>query len=231
MLKKILKTIFVYIPLCFMALSITLVLIYKWIPVTCTPLMLIRTIQNMGNDDYRTAKKWMDIECLSPNIIKAVMASEDSRFLQHHGFDFEELGKMLEDHQEKGKKIRGCSTISQQTAKNCFTFCTRTWFRKGIEAYYTVLIELLWGKKRIMEVYLNVVETGKGIFGMEAASLKYFGMPASELTLRQAAQLACILPNPLVRTPASVASRMTGRLSLTMKRASQIRTGDLVSPK
>lgn len=220
MAKKILKTLFLYIPLGFIALSLAIVILYRWVPVTYTPLMLKRTIQNAGNKGYRCTRIWTGIEDISPNVIKAVIASEDSRFMQHHGFDFQELEKMMKEHESRGKKIRGCSTISQQTAKNCFTFCGHTWFRKGIEAYYTVLIELFWSKERIMEVYLNVIETGKGLFGVEAAALKYFDRHASALTLRQAAQIACVLPNPLVRTPASVASKMPGRLSLTIRRAS-----------
>lgn len=220
MAKKFLRMLFLYIPLGLIAMSLALVILYRWVPVTYTPLMLKRTIQNAGNKDYRCTRIWTDIEDISPNVIKAVTASEDSRFMQHHGFDFQELEKMMKEHESRGKKIRGCSTISQQTAKNCFTFCGHTWFRKGIEAYYTVLIELFWSKERIMEVYLNVIETGKGLFGVEAAALRYFGRHASDLTLRQAAQIACVLPNPLVRTPASVAAKMSGRLSLTIRRAS-----------
>lgn len=219
MAKKILKILFLYIPLALIALSLFLVILYRWVPVTYTPLMLKRSIQNAGDKDYRNTSIWTDIEDISSNVIRAVIASEDSRFMQHHGFDFEELQKMMKEHESRGKKIRGCSTISQQTAKNCFTFGGHTWLRKGIEAYYTVLIEFFWSKERIMEVYLNVIETGKGLFGVEAASLKYFRRHASDLTLRQAAQIVCVLPNPLVRTPASVVSKMPRRLELTVRRA------------
>ena len=220
MAKKILKILFLYIPLGLIVLNLVLVILYRWVPVTYTPLMLKRSIQNAGDKDYRNTRIWTDLEDISPNVIRAVIASEDSRFMQHHGFDFEELKKMMKEHESRGKKIRGCSTISQQTAKNCFTFGGHSWFRKGVEAYYTVLIELLWSKERIMEVYLNVIETGKGLFGVEAASLKYFKRHASDLTLRQAAQIVCVLPNPLVRTPASVASKMPRRLATTIRRAS-----------
>ena len=220
MAKKILKILFLYIPLGLIALSLALVILYRWVPVTYTPLMLKRSIQNAGDKDYRNTRIWTDLENISPNVIRAVIATEDRRFMQHHGFDFEELKKMMKEHESRGKKIRGCSTISQQTAKNCFTFGGHSWFRKGVEAYYTVLIELLWSKERIMEVYLNVIETGKGLFGVEAASLKYFKRHASDLTLRQAAQIVCVLPNPLVRTPASVASKMPRRLATTIRRAS-----------
>lgn len=218
---KILRVILVRVPLCLLAGSILLVLLFRWVPVTYTPLMLKRSIQNAGVKDYRNEREWVGIEDISPNLIRAVIASEDSRFMQHKGFDFEELDKMLEAHRKRGVKIRGCSTISQQTAKNCFTFGSHSWLRKGVEAYYTVLIEFFWSKERIMEVYLNVAETGKGLFGVEAASMKYFGRHASSVTLRQAAEIACVLPDPLHRTPSYVAARMPGRLSLIVRRAYQ----------
>ena len=139
----------------------------------------------------------------------------------HGGFDFEELRKMRREHQSKGKKIRGCSTISQQVAKNCFTFGSRTWLRKGLEAYYTFLIEKLWGKRRIMEVYLNVAEMGRGIYGIEAASLEYYGCHASKLNMRQAVCIACILPNPLVRNPRSVPQKNRTKYNTTYRRTEQ----------
>lgn len=155
----------------------------------------------------------------SADKIRAVIASEDGRFLEHHGFDFREMRKMLEEHLEKGKRIRGCSTISQQTAKNCFTFCSDTWFRKGVEAYYTVLIEYIWGKERIMEVYLNIAETGDGLFGAGAAARRYYGKDASQLTRRQAAAIACVLPDPLHRTPEGMCAKAPGRVSAIAGRA------------
>jgi monofunctional biosynthetic peptidoglycan transglycosylase len=127
--------------------------------------------------------------------------AEDQRFFSHKGFDWVELAKMKGEFDKQGKPIRGCSTISQQVAKNCFTFGRRTWARKAIEAYYTVLIETLWGKERILEVYLNVAETGRGLFGVEAACQRFFGCYASEVSLDDAAALACVLPKPLARTP------------------------------
>ena len=169
--------------------------------------MLRRSIENIDNKDFHNQRTWVDIEDIAQVMVRAVIASEDGRFMTHHGFDFEEIDKMMDEHERKGKKIRGCSTISQQVAKNCFTFGSRTWLRKGVEAYYTFLIELIWGKKRIMEVYLNVAETGKGLYGVEAASMKYFKRHASALTQDQAICLACILPNPLVRRPDNVSGR------------------------
>ena len=220
MLKRFLNILLVYIPLGFVVLSLTLVMLYKWVPVKWTPLMLKRTIENVGNKDYRNKQVWTDIEEISPKMIQAVLASEDGRFLEHHGFDFKELKKMKRDHDYYGKKIRGCSTISQQVAKNCFTWCSRTWVRKAFEAYYTILIEVFWDKERIMEVYLNVAETGRGLFGVEAASWEYFGISSSQLTLSDAVGVACCLPKPLARTPDVVSLTMPKHKATIAKRAS-----------
>lgn len=217
MLRKMLDILLVYIPLAFVVLSFSLVILYRWVPVKWTPLMFKRTIENVGNKGYRNRQVWTDIEDISPKMIQAVLASEDGRFLEHHGFDFKELKKMKRDHDYYGQKLRGCSTISQQVAKNCFTWCSRTWLRKAFEAYYTVLIELFWSKERIMEVYLNIAETGRGLFGVEAASWEYFGIPSSELTLSDATGLACCLPKPLARTP-DIISRIMPKYKETMVR-------------
>jgi len=180
--------------------------------------MLKRSIQNVGEKEYRNIREWVDLEEISPVMVRAVMASEDSRFIDHNGFALEEVRKMLKEHKTKGKKIRGCSTISQQVAKNCFTFCGRNWWRKAFETYYTVLIELFWSKERIMEVYLNIAETGKGVFGVEAASQKFFNRSASRLNMHQAVSVACVLPNPLVRNPKTVISTNRNKYNITYKR-------------
>ena len=202
----------------FIVISFAWVLLYRWVPVKWTPLMLKRSIQNIEQKDYRNARNWVDIDEISPVMVRAVLASEDGRFMEHWGFDLKELYKMNKEHQSKGKKIRGCSTISQQVAKNCFTFCGRSWWRKGFEAYYTILIELLWSKERIMEVYLNVAETGKGLFGVETASRKYFDRSASKLNTHQAVSIACVLPNPYVRNPKSVSQKNQTKYNTTYKR-------------
>lgn len=202
----------------FIVISFAWVLLYKWVPVKWTPLMLKRSIQNIEQKDYRNARTWVDIDEISPVMVRAVLASEDGRFMEHWGFDLKELYKMNKEHQSKGKKIRGCSTISQQVAKNCFTFCGRSWWRKGFEAYYTILIELLWSKERIMEIYLNVAETGKGLFGVEAASRKYFDRSASKLNTHQAVSIACVLPNPYVRNPKTVSQKNQTKYNTTYKR-------------
>lgn len=198
----------------FFILSICWVLLYKFIPIVWTPLMLKRSIQNIENKDYRNTRDWIDIEEISPVMVRAIIASEDGRFMQHKGFDVQELKKMRKEHDTKGKKIRGCCTISQQVAKNCFTFCGRSWWRKGFETYYTVLIELLWSKERIMEVYLNIAETGEGIFGIEAAAQKYYDRSAANLNTHQAVCIACVLPNPLVRSPKTIPQKNRNKYNI-----------------
>ena len=205
-MKRIIDYIFIYIPVTLIAISLIWVLAYRWMPIRWTPLMLKRTIENAANQDYRNRQAWTSKENINPVLIDAILLTEDQRFYSHNGFDFQELRKMKKEHLTNGKDIRGCSTISQQVAKNCFTFGSHTWLRKGIEAYYTALIEILWGKERILEVYLNIAETGRGVFGMEAACQRYFGTPESEISVSDAAALACVLPKPLTRTPETVMS-------------------------
>ena len=220
MLKKIKRFITLTL-VAFCTMSTSWVLLYKWTPVKWTPLMLKRTVQNIGEKDYKNTRTWVDLEDISPVMVRAVMASEDGRFMEHWGFDLKELIKMKKEHKSKGKKIRGCSTISQQVAKNCFTFCGHSWWRKGFETYYTVLIELFWSKERIMEVYLNIAETGKGVFGVEAAAQKYFGRSAAKLNTHQAVSIACVLPNPLKRNPKTVSQKNQSKYNITYKRTGQ----------
>ena len=220
MFKKIRRFIILVI-VAFFTMSASWVLLYRWVPVKWTPLMLKRTVQNIGEKDYKNTRTWVDLENISPVMVRAVMASEDGRFMEHRGFDFKELAKMRKEHRTKGKRIRGCSTISQQVAKNCFTFCGHSWWRKGFETYYTVLIELFWSKERIMEVYLNIAETGKGVFGVEAAAQKYFGRSAARLNTHQAVSIACVLPNPLKRNPKTVSQKNQRKYRVTYKRTEQ----------
>ena len=220
MVKKIKRFILLTL-VAFCTMSTSWVLLYKWTPVKWTPLMLKRTVQNIGEKDYKNTRTWVDLEDISPVMVRAVMASEDGRFMEHWGFDLKELIKMKKEHKSKGKKIRGCSTVSQQVAKNCFTFCGRSWWRKGFETYYTVLIELFWSKERIMEVYLNIAETGKGVFGVEAAAQKYFGHSAAKLNTHQAVSIACVLPNPLKRNPKTVSQKNKSKYNITYKRTEQ----------
>jgi monofunctional biosynthetic peptidoglycan transglycosylase len=195
--KRLLKLLLIKIPLAFIVLSVLWVLVLRWVPVWVTPLMISRSIEYRGDDSFQTHKSWQRYENISPELAKAVIASEDNLFVEHHGFDWKEMKKAIDDHQVRGKRLRGASTISQQTAKNVFLWNGRSWVRKGLEAYFTVLIELIWGKERIMEVYLNSIEMGPGIYGAEAVAQAHFGKSASKLTRREAALIAATLPNPL----------------------------------
>ena len=193
-IQKYLRMLLVF----FFASTILSVVVLKWCPVYVTPLMFIRAAQQMSRGEkIRMMHHWvpMDTE-MSIYMPVAVMASEDQRFLQHHGFDFTEIGKAIGER-AAGKRIRGGSTISQQVAKNVFLWPGRSWIRKGLEAYFTVLIELIWGKHRIMEVYLNSVEMGDGIYGADAVAWQHFGRSASQLTRPNCALIAATLPNPL----------------------------------
>lgn len=180
----------------FFGLSILSVLIFKWIPVPITPLMMTRAIENkLEGKDMILTHNWEPLENISVNLQKAVIASEDGNFLKHNGFDFDAMQKAFKNN-NRGKKLKGGSTISQQTAKNVFLWQGRSYIRKGLEAYFTVLIELIWGKERIMEVYLNSIEMGTGVYGAEAAAQHWYKKPAADLTPIQAAGIAAILPNP-----------------------------------
>jgi len=196
MVKKILRWVKKAM-LWFFAISILLVIVFKWVPIPFTPLMAIRAVENKWEGkDAVLSHDWVPLEEISPNLQKAVIASEDGNFLNHYGFDFQAMQKAFKNNQ-KGKRIKGGSTISQQTAKNVFLWQGRSYLRKGLEAYFTVLIELIWGKERIMEVYLNSIEMGKGVYGAEEAAKHWYRKSAVNLTKREAAGIAAILPNPL----------------------------------
>lgn len=180
----------------FFGISIFLVVVFKFVPVPFTPLMVTRAIETkMDGKEMYSSHDWVPLEDISVNMQKAVIASEDGTFLTHNGFDFSAISKAMKNN-EKGKKLKGGSTISQQTAKNVFLWQGRSYFRKGLEAYFTVLIELIWGKERIMEVYLNSIEMGDGVYGVQAAAEHWYGKNASNLTKIEAAGIAAILPNP-----------------------------------
>ncbi|MFA6334570.1 MAG: monofunctional biosynthetic peptidoglycan transglycosylase [Bacteroidales bacterium] len=215
-LLRFFKYLFVYIPLTFITVSLLSIVILKWVPVYCTPLMVIRSVEHISDKSFTTYKTWKPIEKISRNMQMAVMASEDTRFLEHKGFDWEEIDNAI-DANKRGRRLRGASTISQQTAKNVFLFPSRSWLRKGFEAYFTVGIELIWGKERILEVYLNVAEMGRGIYGAEAAANQLFQKSAQKLTSRESALIAASLPNPMKRR----ANNPSGYLSA---RASHIQT-------
>ena len=182
----------------FFASSLLAVIVYKWVPVPVTPLMLIRCCQQMcKGEKIRLKFHWVKLdEEITPELVLAVVASEDQKFLSHNGFDLDAISLAWEERVE-GKRKRGASTISQQTAKNVFLWPGGGWFRKGLEAYFTILIELIWDKHRIMEVYLNVIEMGDGIYGADALAWQHFGRSADRLTRANCALIAATLPNPL----------------------------------
>jgi monofunctional biosynthetic peptidoglycan transglycosylase len=175
----------------FIALTLVLVVAFKWLPVPVTATMLM--------DGNGITKDWESLDNIDRNLVSAVIASEDQRFCQHSGFDTEAIEQAMRDNLEGGK-IRGGSSISQQTAKNVFLWQGGGYFRKGLEAWFTFWIELVWGKRRIMEVYLNVAETGIGTYGAEAGSQRYFGHSAARMSRDEASRMAAALPSPKKRS-------------------------------
>ncbi len=180
----------------FFVLSFLTTLLYRWVPVPLTPLMIIRCIeQKTDGEDMVLKHDWVPLEKISIKLQLAVICSEDQNYLKHYGFDWQAIEKAMESN-GTGKKIRGGSTISQQTAKNVFLWPGRSYIRKAFEAYFTLLIEFLWSKQRIMEIYLNSIEMGKGVYGAEAAARFWFKKSAEKLSRDESAALASILPNP-----------------------------------
>ena len=213
--------LFVRLPLLFFTVSVALVLLLRWVPVRYTPLMLKRAIQYRKVESFCTKHDWVSLEDISPEMVKAVVMTEDQKFYTHKGFDWDALKDMWDSHNRKGTKLRGCSTISQQTAKNVFSFGSHTSTRKVWEAYWTVLIEKLWSKDRIMEVYLNIIEMGPGIYGAESAAKHYYGIHAKSLNRRQAVSIAICLPNPLRYNPVKLSSYQMRRCNTLIQRMSQ----------
>lgn len=206
----------------FFTSTILAVVILKYIPVYITPLMLIRCVEAVIDGKTPAINHhWVPLERINHNLPQAVMASEDNLFLKHSGFDLEQIQKAQLEAQE-GKRQRGASTISQQTARNVFLWQHRSWLRKGLEAYFTFLIEKIWGKERIMEVYLNSIEMGRGIYGADAVARINFGTTPDKLTRSQSAYIAVSLPNPLQRDSGHPTARMTKMHNTIKKRMNQI---------
>jgi monofunctional glycosyltransferase len=207
---KFLKRIFRFLLrvfLWFIVISFALVILFRFVPVPFTPLMIMRCVQQkLDGKEMKMKKHWKSLDEISRSLPLAVMASEDQKFMEHFGFDYESIEKAQKYNERKrGKRIRGASTITQQTAKNVFLWRGSGWtryLRKGFEVYFTFLIEVFWSKERIMEVYLNVAETGDGIYGAEAAAQKYFRKSAKKLTASESALIAAVLPNPRRWSPA-----------------------------
>ena len=175
----------------FIGLTLVLVVAFKWLPVPVTATMLM--------DENGITKDWESLDNIDRNLVSAVIAAEDSRFCEHYGFDAEAIEQAMKENMEGGR-IRGGSTISQQTAKNVFLWQGGGFFRKGLEAWFTFWIETIWGKRRIMEVYLNVAETGVGTYGAEAGAQRYFGKSAARLSADEASRMAAALPSPKKRS-------------------------------
>jgi len=204
-------------------LPVSLILLFRFVPPPITPLMLATRVM-----DGPISQRWVPLDAISPNLVRAVIGSEDSKFCSHYGFDLAAIDKALAAN-ASGGNVRGASTISQQTAKNLFLSPNRTWMRKGIEAYLTVLLEGLWPKRRIIETYLNIAEWGPRRFGAEAAAQADFHKPAAKLSLMEAARLATILPNPRnyrADAPGPYVARQSG---VVAARVSDVRRDNLDS--
>lgn len=222
MIKKLLRFL-LKVFLWFLGLSIGSVILFRFVPIPFTPLMLIRCVeQKSDGKSMKMHKDWTAIENMSAAMPLAVIASEDQNFEEHFGFDLEAIRKaQAYNDRHKGKRMKGASTISQQTAKNVFLWPSRSWIRKGFEVYFTFLIELFWSKQRIMEVYLNVIEMGDGIYGTEAAAQEYFHKSAKSISVREASLIAAVLPNPRKWSPAKPTAyiqRKSGRIIHFMSR-------------
>jgi monofunctional biosynthetic peptidoglycan transglycosylase len=219
-LKFILKTI-----MWFFIISIGLTIIYRFVPVPVTPLMIIRCVeQKQDGKDMMLKKDWVPYDEISPALPLAVVAAEDQLFLDHYGFDFNAIEKALKNNEKKSKrkKMKGASTISQQTAKNVFLWPSRTWVRKGFEVYFTGLIEIFWSKQRILEVYLNVVEMGDGVYGAEAAARHHFKKSAAKLSRSEAAAIAACLPNPRKWSASKPTGYISGRQAWILRNMNNI---------
>ena len=203
----------------FFASTILSVVIYRFLPVWVTPLMVIRCYEQLTEGrDLKLSHYWVSLSEMSPSLPVAVIASEDAKFADHHGFDYkaiEHAAKRNREHPEKRKL--GASTISQQTAKNVFLWPGRSWVRKGFEVYFTTLIELLWSKQRIMEVYLNSIEMGEGIYGAQAVAEEHFSKDAKDLTRSECALIAATLPNPRKFSSKSPSAYMLKRQSRILR--------------
>jgi len=201
----------------FFGTSILAVLAYRWWPVPCSPLMFIRCAQQVQHGESLKMKhQWVPLDSISPHLPLAVWSSEDQNFLNHNGFDFNQIKAAIKEKAD-GKRERGASTISQQTAKNVFLWPSHSWLRKGLETYFTVLIETFWSKQRIMEVYLNTIEMGDGIYGAEAVAMEHFGCQAKNLTRNQCAMIAVSLPNPVRMNSANPTPYMYRRQSWVLR--------------
>ena len=209
----------------FLITTILSVVLFRFFPVPITPLMLIRLKeQSANNKSWKLKKDWVAKEEISDNLKLAVISSEDQNFFNHFGFDFDAIQKAYKQN-KKGKKIKGASTITQQTAKNLFLWPGRSYVRKALEAYFTFLIEVFWSKDRILEVYLNIIEMGDGVYGAESAANEFFNTSAKKLNKNQSALIAAVLPNPLkwsAKNPSGYINWKKQRIVSRMNRAGSL---------
>ncbi|MDR0953781.1 MAG: monofunctional biosynthetic peptidoglycan transglycosylase [Rikenellaceae bacterium] len=221
---KYLLRLLLYLTIALTTFSLCSVLLTRFIPVTFTPLKFIALWENRGEDALPLRSRWVSLERISPEMVRAVVATEDNNFMIHSGFDFDAIKQAIAERREGGR-LRGASTISQQTAKNVFCLPSRTWVRKGVEAWFTFLIERCWGKKRIMEVYLNVIETHPNMYGAEATARYFYEKPASDLNRYEAAMIASVLPNPRrmnIGAPSSYLTRRAAQVRRLMAQVGEI---------
>lgn len=201
----------------FIGVTVLWVIVYRFVNPPVTWLMITRGFERKADGkEWKIDKQWRDFDDIADNMKRAAVAAEDQTFLENHGFDFHAIEKAIEKN-SRSKKLIGGSTISQQTAKNVFLWPGRSWVRKGFEAYFTLLIEVFWSKRRIMEVYLNVIEMGDGIYGTQAAAQAYFHKDASDLTRSQCAAIVSIFPSPLRWSPTHPSDYVRHRQYLIMK--------------
>lgn len=215
LLRRLGRLLVLLLAAAFLVPSLVLI-VYRVVPPPGTPLMLIRLTQGEGLD-----KRWRPLEAISPHLARAAIAAEDNRFCSHRGFDWQELSGELQGLLE-GRRTRGASTITMQVAKNLFLWDGRSFVRKILEAWLTPLVELWWDKRRILEVYLNIAETGPGLYGAEAAAQAYFGKPAKDLTRREAARIIAILPNPRVYSATAPSPFVARRVRVIERRVEQL---------
>jgi monofunctional glycosyltransferase len=200
--------------------SVAAVVAYRYLDPPVTPLMLIRVVESrLAGRPVGIAKRWVPLATVSPAVVRAVIAAEDARFFVHHGFDWDAIERAREHNARHPRRLHGASTITMQCARNVFLWPGRTWVRKAIEAWFAALIELVWGKARILEVYLNVVEWGRGVYGVDEAARRAFGVGAASVTAQQAALLAAVLPDPRRLDPARPSAYVRARAAAIAARA------------
>jgi len=216
------------VTLAFLALSVLSVIVLRFMAPPFSALMVERRIGSwFAEGKYSPTYKWVSLDKIAPVMSAAVIASEDQKFSDHYGFDIDAIQRAM-GHNERSPRTKGASTLTQQTAKNMFLWSSRSWLRKGVEAYFTVLLETFWGKRRILETYLNIVEFGDGIYGVEAAAQYYFRKPASRLNSEEAAILAAVLPNPRVYKVKSPGPYVRDRQQWILQQMYQLDVSSLV---